>query len=80
MFTATVVNFFLAILNIGTEFVEFIVSIRKTLILNIEYPLSERQELVINASQNVTTLNNWARNLPVSIKLSQSDPVSIHVR
>ena len=81
MFTATVINFVLAILGIGTEVAEFIVFIQKTFILDIEYPLLERPKLLVtNAIRNMSTVNNWARNLPVSIKLSQSYSGSINVR
>ena len=80
MFTATVINFLLFMLTTGTQVGGFIVFIRKALILDIDYPLSARRELLHNALWKVSKLNNWARNIPVSLKLSLSNPGSIHAR
>jgi len=80
MFTATVVNFILSSLNTGTEVALFIVDIRKALILDIDYPLSEKPGLINDASQGMKIVTVWAQVLPVSIKLSLLGPASIHVR
>jgi len=54
MFVVTVINFLISSLNAGTQIAGFIVYIRTALILDIAYPLSEKRELVNNASQNLT--------------------------
>ena len=68
MFVVTVTNFFLSSLNIGARVANFIMLIRKTLILDLDFPLSEQQELVVNALRNVNIVAVWAANIPVSIK------------
>ena len=80
MFITTIINFLLFSLNTGTEVAGFIVLIRKGLmiILDIDYPSSEKPELVNNALRNVNLVGSWAGTLPVSIKLWILDPVSIH--
>ena len=80
MFVATVINFILSSLNTGSQIAEFIVSIRKALILDINYPLSEELELLNNALRNPNVVALWAANFPVSIELSLSDSVSINAR
>ena len=82
MFVATVVNFLVSSVTTGNEVAYFIVFIRKALILDIDHPLSEKRELVNRdrALQNMITVNFWASNIPVSIKLSLPDPISIHAR
>jgi len=80
MFVATVINFLLYSLDTGTQVAGFIVFVRKTLILDIDYPLAEKRESVDNALLNMNIVHNWAAYLPVSIKLSLSDPGSIHAR
>ena len=80
MFVATVVNFILYSLSTGSDVAGFIVFIRKALILDLDYPLSEKPELVNNALRNMNLLTLWATNFPVSIKLSPSAPVSIYAR
>jgi len=80
MFAMTVINFLLSSLNAGNQVAGFVVFIRKALILDIDYPLSEKPRLVNNVLQKVNMVNIWAGTLPVSIKLSLSDPVSIHAR
>ena len=78
MFAATVINFILSSFNTGTEVARFVVFIRKpSLILDIDDLLSRKHN---NALWKVNTLSNWAIYLPVSIRLSLSDLVSIHVR
>ena len=81
MFAATVVNFLLSSLNIGTEVTLSIMLIRKPLNLDIDHdPLPGEQELGHSVLQNMTLVGFWGALLPVSIKLSLSDPVSIRVR
>ena len=80
MFLATTINFLVSSLNTGNSIALFIVFIRKALVLNIDYPLPERQELVNNALRNVNLVAIWASSLPVSGKLSLLDPVFIHRR
>ena len=80
MAVATVINFVLSTLNTGSQVATFIMFIRKGLILDIGYPLSEKQELVNNASRNMNIVGLWAQSIPVSGKLSLSDPVLIHPR
>ena len=70
MFTATIISFLLSSLSSGTQVAEFIVFIRKALILDIDYRLPEKLESANNALQPVYTLANWAEYLPVSVKLS----------
>jgi len=65
MFTATVINFLLASLNTGTEVALFTMFIRKILIPDIDYPLSERRELVDQTLQNMSIVTNWTAYLPV---------------
>jgi len=74
MFAATVINFCLSSLGTASQVAGFIVFIRKALILDIDHPLSEKQELLNNALQNTTIVSVWAAGLPVSIKLSLSIP------
>ena len=80
MVVATVVNFLLSTLNTGSQVATFIMFIRKGLILDIDYLLSEKQELVNNASRNTNIVGLWAQTIPVSGKLSLSDPVLIHAQ
>jgi len=76
MFVATVINFLLFSLDTGTRVAGFIVLVRKALILDIDYPLSEKRVLVNKALQSVNIIANWASAFPVSIKLLLPD--SIH--
>ena len=71
MFVATVINFLLSSLYAGSHVAEFIVFIRKTLILGIDH--------YHNTLWKVSIVTSWAESLPVSIKLSLPDPVPIHV-
>ena len=79
MFAVTVINFTISSLGIGTQVAIAIVSIRKALILNIDflqdYPFSEMPD---KALQNMDIVGIWAEDLPVSTKLLLLDPVSIH--
>ena len=80
MFVATVINFLLFSLNTGNQVAGFVVFIRKPLILDIDYPLSEKLGLVYDALRDTNLVIVWAANLPVSINLSLLDFVSIHPR
>ena len=77
MFIMTVINFLLSSLHTGTEVVAFTVFIRKAL---IEYPLSEKPELVLDVLQNLNIVIYWSENLPVSSNLSPLESMSIHTR
>jgi len=70
MFAATVVNFLCCSLSTGTEVAGFIMLIRKYLILDIDYPLSEKLGLVDNALRNMNLVIAWSEIFPVSIKLT----------
>ena len=80
MFVATAINFLLASLNTGAAVAEFVVVVRRALILDIDYSPAENQELIDNALANVYTISAWAETLPVSIKLLIPDPVPTHTR
>ena len=82
MFVATVINFLLSSLNTGNQVAAFIVFIRKALniTLKTDYPLPEKPDLVNDVLRSVNVVTFWAANLPVSVKLSQPDPVSNRVR
>ena len=81
MFLMTVVNFLLFGLYIGIEVAALsALLIRKTLILNIDYPLLEKGELFNNALENLEIINSWSGNLPVRSNLSLLDSVSTHVQ
>ena len=77
MFVTTVMNFILFSLNTGTQVAVFITSIRKALVLDIDYPLSVKPDMVSGALPNMSTVANWAISLAVSVELSLLDPVSI---
>jgi len=78
MFVATAVNFLFFSLTIGNKITGFIIFVRKALILDIDYPLSEKRVLVNNAMRSVNIVADWATVFPVSIKLLLPDPISIH--
>ena len=76
MFVVTIINFLLFSLTVGIQTVMVPVLIRKALILDIEYPLLEKQELF--ELPNFITVQLWSANLPVSSKLFLMYFVSIH--
>ena len=78
MFVVTVINFFLFSLSAGTVIATFITFFRKALTLDIEYPLSEKGELVTNTLQNLNMVQFWSAYLPVRSHLSLLDFASIH--
>jgi len=80
MFIVTIINFLLFSLNTGIELGRFVVFIRMALTLDIDYPLPEKRVSVNNVLHKLAIVSTWTGYLPVSIKLSLSDPVSIHDR
>ena len=80
MFIVTIINFLIFSWSTGIELGRLVVFIRKALILDIDYPLPEKRVSVNNVLHKLDIVLAWAVNLPVSIKLSLSDPVSIHDR
>ena len=79
IFVVTVINCLLFSLNTGTQVAVFIALIQKTLIiLDTDYPLRERQDVVNSALRNLKIVNYWSESLPVSNNLSLLDSVSIH--
>jgi len=75
VFVATVINFVLFSLVTGTQVAIFVVSIRKALILDIDYPLSEKLEVVKKVVWNLDIVIDWAGNTPVSTNLFLPDSV-----
>jgi len=73
MFAATVTNFIISSLRTGAEVAYFIAFIREPLIVDIDYPLSEKRGVL----RNMNLIILWAGGLAVSIKPSLPDPVSI---
>ena len=69
VFVATIINFLLFSLATGNEVATLVVFIRTALNLDIDYPLSEKPELVNNALRNVNIVKYWATTFPVSIRL-----------
>ena len=69
MFVATVIDFLLSSLNTGNQVAAFIVFIRKALIEDIHYPVSEMRALVNNALREINLITFWAESFPVSIGL-----------
>jgi hypothetical protein len=80
IFVATVLNFLLFRMVTGIEAAEVSVFIRMALIVDIDYRLSEKGELIDSALQNMNIAIFWTGSIPVNVKLSLSDPVSIHTR
>ena len=78
MFVVTVINFLLFNLTIGIQIAMFTVLTREALILDIEYPLSEKQELL--ELPNLITVQLWSANLPVNNNLLLLKFTSIHAR
>ena len=66
MFIATTINFLLCSLVTGTQVALFVASTRTALILNIDYPLSEKLELVKKVVWNLDIALDWAGSTPVS--------------
>ena len=78
MFAMSTISFLLSSFNTGINVAEFSVFIRKTITLDIDYPLSEKTKLAENALQNWEIAGSWTRCLPVSSNLSLLDSVPIH--
>ena len=66
MFMATVLNFLLFSLYVGTEVAGFVVFIQKALVDNIEIPLVDRPQLVDDALHVTNLIEFWAADLTVS--------------
>ena len=68
MFVATVMNFLLSSLNAGSVIAAFVFFIRRALVLNIDYPLSGKPQLVSNTPQTkiTTIISLWTQNIPVN--------------
>ena len=79
MFVATVINFLLLGLSTGGQVYALLVFIRKPLIQDVNYPLTEAriENLVNNTLRGVHLFGFWVGVLGVSIKLSLSNLVSI---
>ena len=69
MFIATVINFLLSSLDTGNQVAWYIMFVRKALVLDINYPLLEKPELVTNALRNEIMVGFWAETFPVGTKL-----------
>ena len=80
MFATTIINFLFFSLSVGTAVVLCTVTIRKMFILDTDYQLSEKPELVASALKNTEIAYNWAECLPVSSNVSLLDSVSTHAR
>ena len=76
MFVAIAINFLLSSLVTGTQVAIFVLSIRQTLIFDIDYPLSEKLELVEKGVGNLNITIGWAGNIAVGINLLLLDFVS----
>jgi len=69
-------NLLLSSLNTGIEIATFIVLIRKALILDIDHSLAEKRVSVNKVLDKIGIVYFGGAYLPVSIKLSLSDPAS----
>ena len=67
MFIVTIVNFLLFSVNTGNQIAGFTFLVRKALVLDIDYPLSEKRVLVNNVLHNLDIIYFWTGYLPVSI-------------
>ena len=77
MFVATAINFLLSTLVTGAEISIFVVAFRKALILDIDYPLSEKLGSVKKVVWNLEIVIDWAGTMiSVSTDLSLLDSVS----
>ena len=78
MFVATAINFLLSTLVTGAEVSIFIVSIRKALILDIDYPLSVKLGLVKKVVWNLDIVIDWTGTMTsvgANLRLSLPDSV-----
>jgi len=66
MFATSGLSFLLATLYVGTVITAFVQVIRKTLVDNIDDPLSVRATLAFEAAKSYNIMMNWSINLPVS--------------
>jgi len=65
MFVVTVINVLLASLDAGTQVAIFFVLIRKGLILDVDYPPSEKPVLANDVLRNSTIIGTWTGCFPV---------------
>ena len=66
MFVATAINFLLSSLVTGTQVSVFIGTIQKGLILDIDYPLSEKLGSVSKVVWDLDIVIDWAGTISVS--------------
>ena len=76
MFVATVINFVASSLNTGNHISEFIAFTQKAFI-DIDYPLSEKPQLVNNALRKADIVTLWTAIIPVSSNLSLRIPCQL---
>ena len=76
MFAATAINFLLSSVVTGTQVAVFIGTIRKVLILDTDYPLSGKLELVKKVVWNLDIVIDWAGTISVSTNLPRPDAVT----
>ena len=76
MFIATAINFLLTSLVVGIEVAIFIATIRKALIVDTDYPLSGKLELVNKVVWKLDIAIEWAGSISVSTNLSLPDSVA----
>ena len=76
MFVATTINFLLSSLVAGAEVSIFVGSIGKVLILDIDYPLPAKLELLKNAVWNLYIAVDWAGGISASTNPSLPDSVT----
>ena len=79
VFVTTVINLLLFSLHAGIQVATFIMIIRNPPNPDVDHPFSE-MVLANVMIQNMVLVTFWAAYLPVSIKLSLSDSVSIRAR
>ena len=66
MFVATTINFLASSVVTGIQVTIFSGAIRKALILDVDYPLSEKLELVTKVVWNFDIVVDWAGTISVS--------------
>ena len=66
MFVATAINFLVSTVVTGIQVTIFIRAIREALIIDMDYPLSEKLELVTKVVWNFDIVVDWAGTISVS--------------
>ena len=79
-FAVAIINFFLSGLYAGIEVFIFVLFVRNALVLNIDYPLSKKLELINQAKRKFGIVQLWSLNLPVSRDLLLLDSASTNAR